>query len=180
MKRLLAVLAVLCMCPLKPAAAWNPFIDVRDNLVWTFGKTGSLGEAIKVTGSDSVGKDGSTYTSFLAGVADYRFLTFKYGLTYLNKQDNSKGTDTAKVGLKLTSFFAFFKNPPTPEMAFLQNIDVGPSFAMSLLNSPHVGTVLVDANYVFGAAAVIQKVVAAPSVSPLSKLSLFYQETATL
>lgn len=181
MKKLSTIgLCAVILLAAKVSFAWNPITDVRDNLVWTFGKAGSMGEAIKVGGSDGVGKDGSTYTSLLAGVADYRFLTFKYGVTYIN-QDTTKPTDTAKIGLKLTSFFAYFKNPITPEMAWLQNVDVGPSFAMSLLNNPHVGTVLIDANYVFGSSSLTYTPSPpAPAVPSTSKLNLLYQDTATL
>lgn len=143
----MGVIALLVsLCP--KAHAFNPLTDLRENVVWTFGKTAEVGEAVKLCGAGDL-KAGETATSMLAGIADYRFLSLSYGGTRTNRNDTNF-TDTAKIGLRLNSFFGWFKNPPTPEMAFLQNINVGPSFAMSLFSSPHAGTLFLDVNYTFG------------------------------
>jgi hypothetical protein len=150
MKKLLLLLAVLLLWPNRPVFAWNPLTDVRDNLIWTFGKTAEVGEAVKLCGAGDL-KPGETATSMLAGIADYRFLSFSYGGTRVNKADTNF-TDTAKIGLRLTSFFDLFKNPPTAEMAWMRNLNIGPSYAMSLFNSPHAGTLFLDINFTFGKA----------------------------
>lgn len=133
------------------AFAFNPVTDIRDNLIWEFGKTAEVGTAVKLAGAGDL-KSGETATSMLAGIADYRFLSLAYGGTRVNKADQNF-TDTAKIGLRLTSFFDLFKNPPTPEMAWLRNLNVGPSYTMSLFNSPHAGTLFLDINYVWGSSA---------------------------
>lgn len=131
--------------------AFNPIVDVRDNLIWTAGKSAEIGEAIKVGGGGDLAV-GETSTSFLASIAEYRFLVFSYGGTRTNRND-ANFTDTAKIGFRLNSFFGLFKNPPTQEMSFLQNVNIGPSYAMNLLSSPHVGTFFIDLNYTFGHAS---------------------------
>lgn len=130
------------------AFAFNPVTDVRDNLKWTLGKTAEAGTAIKLAGAGDL-DNGDTTTSVLAGVFDYRWFTFSYGGTKINRA-NQDFTDTAKIGLRLTSFFDFFKNPPTPEMGFLRNVNIGPSFASPIFSSNRAGTLFLDFNYQFG------------------------------
>jgi hypothetical protein len=146
MKKLI-VLALL-LYPLQQAAAFNPITDFRENVQWTFGKAAEVGTAVKLAGSGDM-KPGDTSTSILAGIADYRWFSFSVGGTRVN-QSNADFTDTAKLGLKLTSFFDWFKNPPTPEMSFLRNLNIGPSYAVSMFSSPHGGTLFLDINYRFG------------------------------
>lgn len=148
MKRLLLVFGLLMLGP-KWAMAWNPITDITEQTIWRFGKSAEIGTAVKLTGSDGEMKDGETATSMLADIADYRFLSLSFGGTQVNKAGTTM-TDTLKIGFRLTSFFDLFKNPTTPEMAFMKNINLGPSFAMSLFNSPHVGTLLFDLNYRWG------------------------------
>lgn len=153
MKRTISLLSLVIGLILGPrwAFAFNPILDIRDNLVWTVGKAAEVGEAIKIGGGGDL-KVGETSTSMLASIAQYRFLVFSYGGTRVNRNDENF-TDTAKVGFRLNTFFGWFKNPPTPEMAWLQNVNVGPSYAMNLINSPHVGTFFIDLNYQFGGVA---------------------------
>jgi hypothetical protein len=152
MKKLLRVLTISLIStiwwPLRPAAAFNPITDFKENVQWTFGKAAEVGTAVKLAGAGDM-KPGDTSTSILAGIADYRWFSFAVGGTRVNQSD-ANFTDTAKLGLKLTSFFDWFKNPPTPEMAFLRNLNVGPSYAISMFSSPHAGTLFLDVNYRFG------------------------------
>ena len=144
------IMGLALLLALLPTAgfAWNPVNDVRDNLTWTFGKKAEVGVAVKVAGAGDL-KKGETATSMLAGVFDYRFLCFSYGGTRVNRNAQNF-TDTIKVGFKVTNFFGWFKNPPTPEMGFLQNLNIGPSFSMPVFTAPRAGTVFVDGNYSFG------------------------------
>lgn len=148
MKRMLVIAGFLMMLPLRPAAAFNLIDDVREKLVWTVGQNAQIGTAVKLAGSGDL-EVGETATSFLAGIAEYRFLVFSYGGTRVNRRD-ADFTDTAKVGFRLNTFFGLFKNPPTSEMAFLQNVNIGPSFAFNMISSPHTGTLFLDLNYEFG------------------------------
>lgn len=141
------VLLVTLFSLSSTAFAWNPVTDVRENWVWTLGKTAEVGTAVKITGAGDL-KPGETALSMLAGVADYQFLTFSYGGTRINKS-NENFTDTAKIGIRLTKFFDWFKNGPTEEMAWMRNLNVGPSFSMPLLSEPHAGTLFLDINYRF-------------------------------
>lgn len=144
------LLFALCLSLSARVYAWNPITDVRDNVVWTFGKTAEVGEAVKIAGGGDLA-NGETTTSVLAGIADYRWFCLSYGGTRVNHTDQNF-TDTAKVGIRLNAFFNWFKNPTTPEMEFLKNLNVGPSYSMSLFSSPHVGTLFLDINYRFGSA----------------------------
>lgn len=147
-KLLIGVLFSICMmCPNRPAFAWNPVTDIRDNVVWTFGKTAEIGTAIKLGGAGDL-ETGDTTTSFLAGIAEYRFLALSYGGTRINK-DRAEMTDTCKVGIRLAPILGWFKNPPTPEMAMLKNINVGPSLAFPIFSNPHTATWFFDFNYEF-------------------------------
>ena len=128
--------------------AKNLIMDVRENLVWTFGKTAEVGQGVKIAGGGDL-DEGDTTTSFLAGIADYRFLTFSYGGTRINRSDENF-TDTMKVGIRLSSFFALFRNEPTPEMSWMKNLNIGPSFAIPLFSRPRSGALFIDINYSFG------------------------------
>lgn len=133
-------------CP--KAHAFNPLMDVRDNLVWTFGKKVEIGEAVKLAGAGNLDA-GDTATSALAGIADYRFMTLSYGGIKVNRQD-AQVTDTFKLGLRLTSFFDLFKNPPTAEMAFMRDLNVGPALSCPVIARSHPVTLFLDLNYTFG------------------------------
>ena len=147
----LAVMAVLAA--MQAAFAWNPLTDLRDNVVWQFGKQAEAGLAVKLAGAGDL-EPGDTATSVLAGIADYRFLTLSYGGIKVNKND-TKITDTAKIGFRITSFFDLFKNPPTAEMAFLRNLNVGPALSMPIISRTHPVTLFFDVNYAFGGAPAV-------------------------
>lgn len=159
MKKLIRILWILGLLPVA-AAAWNPITDVRDNVQWTFGKTAEVGTAIKLAGGTDM-EVGTTATSMLAGIFDYRWISFSYGGTRVNKNAENF-TDTAKVGLQLTKFFDWFKNPTTPEMAFMRNLNIGPSFSMPIWDTPRVGTVFLDVNYRFGPSGPVAPATPAP------------------
>jgi hypothetical protein len=151
---LIIALAIMAMLVgIQFAFAWNPVTDVRENVKWTFGKAAEIGTAVKLAGPGEL-KAGQTATSVLAGVADYRWFSFSIGGTRVNQND-ANFTDTAKIGLRLNSFFDWFTNPVTPEMAFLKNLNVGPSYAMSMFSEPHVGTLFLDINYRFGGSTIV-------------------------
>ena len=133
MKKLIAAAAFLTLWGATNAFAWNPITDVRDNLQWTFGQKAEVGEAVKLAGAGDLDR-GDTATSFLAGIADYRFLTFSYGGIRVNRND-AIVTDTFKTGFRLTSFFDLFKNQPTPEMTFMRNLNIGPALSMPVIAS---------------------------------------------
>lgn len=133
---------------IQSAFAWNPLTDIRENTIWTFGKTAEVGEAVKLFGAGNL-EPGDTATSMLAGIADYRFLSLSYGGTRINQNDASF-TDTAKLGFRLTSFFDLFKNSPTPAMEWMRDLNVGPSVAVPLISRSHPVAVFLDVNYVFG------------------------------
>lgn len=150
LKRIIVVMFVSSAC-----WAWNPVTDLRENVVWTFGKTAEMGTAMKIAGAGDL-KSTELANSALMGIADYRFLTLSYGGTIIDR-DGTQFTDTAKIGFRLNKFFDWFKNPITPEMEFLRNINIGPSFAMPLFTEPHAGALFVDFNYRFGSAGSVAK-----------------------
>ena len=135
------------------AFAWNPITDVRDNLIWTFGQKAEAGIAVKLAGAGDL-EPGDTATSALAGIADYRFLSFSYGGIVVNKND-AKPTDTFKIGFRLTSFFDLFKNPPTPQMTFLRDVNIGPALSCPVISRTHPVTLFLEANYAFGGTSVV-------------------------
>lgn len=147
MKKLMVLLSLLFFSG-SAAYCWNPITDIRENVIWTFGQQAEVGTAVKLAGNGDL-EVGETATSVLAGIADYRFLSIAYGGTRVNRSD-ANFTDTGKIGLRMTSFFDLFKHPPTPEMAWMRNLNIGPSYAISLFNSPHAGTLFLDVNFVFG------------------------------
>jgi len=139
------ILVGLLMLSLKSAQAFNPITDVRDNVVWKFGQSAQAG-----SGYDFSSKRWDS--SALAEIAEYRFLSLSYGATWLDP-DSSKATDTVKIGFLSSFFFKMFTNKPTPEMAWMLNLNIGPSYAMPVFSGStgHRGVFLLDLNYRFGA-----------------------------
>lgn len=133
----------LLLSCLPRAHAFNPITDIRDNLVWTFGKDAQAGR-----GYDFSAKKWDD--SALAEICTYRFLSLSYGVTFLDT--NSSGTDTLKLGILSNFFFGLFKNQPTPAMAWMENLNIGPSFAIPVFSGStgHKGVLLLDMNYRFG------------------------------
>ena len=154
MKSVLALLAVFSVFLASPGYCWNPVTDLRDNLVWTFGKSAEAGVAVKLAGAGNL-ENGDTATSALAGIADYRFLTFSYGGIMTNTND-SKTTDTFKVGLRVTKFFDLFTNKPTAEMEWMRNINIGPALSSPVFARSHPVTLFFDINYSFGGSKAVQ------------------------
>lgn len=136
------VFALMFLCGI--VQAYNPITDVRDNLTWKFGSAAQSGEGYNFSQK-------AWDTSALAEVAEYRFLSFSYGLTYLDK-NTSTATDTFKVGFLSNFFFNWFKNQPPPSMLWMENLNIGPSYAIPVFssNTGHKGTLLLDCNYRFG------------------------------
>ena len=130
-------------CP-QPAQAFNLLTDIQNNVAWKFGSAAQVGEGYNFTQK-------AWDTSALAEIAEYRFLSFSYGATYLN-QNSASGTDTFKIGLLSNFFFAWFHNQPPSSMLWMENLNVGPSFAIPVFsqNTGHKGTLLLDLNYKFG------------------------------
>ena len=127
----------------EKAFAYNPLTDVLQNTTFPIGQAASAGTAVNL-------RNGQTSTSMLAEIAVYRnMLAFSYGGTRVNQAD-AGFTDTAKLGLNLSWVFSQFTNQLPAQAQFLKNLNVGPSFAMSLMSSPRVGTPFFDINYVFG------------------------------
>lgn len=141
---ILVVVAIGIIAMIQPAHAWNPVTDVRDNVVWKFGQSAQAG-----SGYDFAGKHWDT--SALAEIAEYRFLSLSYGATWLDANSN-KATDTIKIGFLSSFFFSMFTNKPTPEMAWMMNLNVGPSIACPVFSGStgHKGVFLFDINYKFG------------------------------
>lgn len=119
--------------------AFNLITDVEQQTQWTVGQQASAGTAINL-------RNGELAASALAGIASYRMFSIWYGGTFVNSSDHSM-TDTAKVGLNLGYFLKNFTNQPP---ALISNLVIGPSFAMSLISTPRVGTPFFDVNYSFG------------------------------
>lgn len=146
MKRLALLWAavILGLVAVSRAEAFNLVTDVRDNLTWTFGQAAQAGEGYNFSAKQ-------WDASALAEIAEYRFLAFSYGGTQIDP-NSSKATDTFKVGLLSNFFFDLFKNPTTPQMAWMKNVNIGPSYAIPVFSGAtgHKGTFLVDINYKFG------------------------------
>lgn len=141
----IVVLAVmLAVAGIQKAFAWNPITDIRDNVVWKFGQAATAG-----SGYDFSAKKWDT--SALAEVAEYRFLSLSYGATFLDSGSN-QATDTIKLGFLSSFFFKLFANQPTPEMAWMLNLNIGPSYAIPVFSggTGHKGVFLLDCNYKFG------------------------------
>lgn len=141
---LFIVIGMLAIACVQRAFAFNLITDVRDNTFWKLGQVAQAGEGYNFTAKE-------WDASALAEVAEYRFLSFSYGGTQVDA-NSSKATDTFKVGLLSNFFFALFKNPVTPQMSWLQNLNVGPSYAIPVFSGStgHKGTLLADINYKFG------------------------------
>jgi len=134
----------------EKAFAWNPILDIQQNLIWTLGEEAQLGTAYKIGGSGPVAI-GQRGDSAMLGIFDYRFLKFSYG-AISNPQDGSKIGDGLKTGLMLNYFLGWFKSPQTPAMQMLNNINIGPTVSIPLLTDPHplkYPSVWIEANYEF-------------------------------
>lgn len=151
MKKLLVLAALFLLWPPRPAAAFNPILDVQDNLRWTLGEQAALGTAYKIGGSGDV-KIGQRGDSAMFGIADYRFVKFSYG-AIANPDNGEKIGDGFKTGLMLNYFLGWFKSPQTPAMQLLNNINIGPAVTIPLLSDAQPlkhPSVWVEANYQFG------------------------------
>lgn len=151
MKRFLLLVGILMIYPLRPAAAFNPILDIQDKLVWTLGEEAALGTAYKIAGSGDV-KIGQRGDSAMFGIFDYRFIKESYGIIK-NTEDGSKLGDGLKTGLKLNYFLGWFKSPQTPAMQLLNNINIGPTITIPVLTDPQPfkhPSVWIEANYQFG------------------------------
>jgi hypothetical protein len=173
--KLLALIGVFALYPLRPAAAWNPIRDVQEKLVWTLGEQASLGTAYKIAGGGNL-ENGKRGDSAMFGIFDYRFLKASYG-AISDPANGSKIGDGLKAGLKLNYFLGWFKSPQTPVMAFLNNINVGPTYTVPLLSSPRSGILWVEANYSFEKAPALVPASPSPVVPVTSKLNLNYEIT---
>ena len=148
------MLSVLC----NPAQAFNLIKDIEQQTTFPIGQAASAGTAINL-------KTGALAASFLGEISNYRMFSLWYGGTYANANDNSL-TDTAKIGINLGYFLTGFVNQPP---LILRNLVVGPSFAMSLISTPRVGTPFFDVNLRFGGDTALPKAVTptmAPSLAP--------------
>ena len=151
MKKFPVFFALFLMCGSAKAFAWNPILDVQQNLKWTLGEEASLGTAYKIGGGGPV-KIGQRGDSAMLGIFDYRFTKVSYG-AISNPQDGSKIGDGLKVGLMLNYFLNWFQSPQTPAMQVLQNVNIGPTITVPLLTDPQPlkhPSIWVEANYRFG------------------------------
>lgn len=144
MKKWIICALLATMFGASKAFAFNLITDVRDNVQWKFGQVAQAGE----------GYNFSTKTwdaSALAEIMEYRFLSFSYGGTQIDA-NSSTATDTFKVGFLSNFFFNWFANKPPATMAWMENLNVGPSYAIPVFsgNTGHKGTFLLDINYKFG------------------------------
>ena len=139
-----SVLAAILIGGAHPAHAFNPLTDIQQNLQWKFGSVAQAGEGYNFTSKQ-------WDTSALAEIAEYRFISFSYGGTQLDQNSNA-ATDTFKVGFLSNFFFQLFKNQPPPSMMWMENLNVGPSFAIPVFSQStnHKGTFLMDINFKFG------------------------------
>lgn len=150
MKKLLLAF-VLAFGPWRPAAAFNPITDIRENLQWTLGEQASFGTAYKIGGSGDVAI-GNRGDSVMFGIFDYRFFRQSYGVIK-DPDSGAKVGDGLKTGLMLNYFLGWFKSPQTPAMQFLNNINIGPTITLPLLTDPQPlkhPSVWLEANYMFG------------------------------
>ena len=125
------------------AFAFNLWTDVTQNTKWTFGQAAQAGE-----GYDFASKKWDT--SALAEVAEYRCLALSYGATFLDA-NSSTATDTVNVGFLSNFFFKMFANQPPPSMAWVENLNIGPSYAVPVFSGAtgHKGVFLLDVNFKF-------------------------------
>lgn len=136
MKKLLSFVAIALSVLSVKAQAFNLWQDIEQNTQWTLGNTASAGTAINL-------RSGDLSASALASISSYRMVSIWYGGTLIN----GNMTDTLKVGLNLSYFLKDFTNQP-PDL--IKNLVIGPSFAMSVISTPRVGTPFIDLNYKFG------------------------------
>jgi hypothetical protein len=146
MKKLL----MLCLFIATPSLAFNLITDIEQQTTFPIGQAASAGTAVNL-------RNGSLSVSALAELSNYRMISFWYGGTFVNPSDGSM-TDTAKIGLNIGYFLTGFVNRPP---LLFQNIVVGPSFAMSIISTPRVGTPFFDINYRFGGTTALP-----PAVTP--------------
>ena len=137
----LAIMAVVYAA--EKSFAFNLATDIRDNVTWKFGQAATAGE-----GYDFAAKKWDS--SALAEIAEYRFLSLSYGATFLDA-NSANATDTIKVGLLSSFFFKLFANQPTPQMAWMENLSIGPSYAIPVFSGStgHKGVFLLDVNFKF-------------------------------
>jgi hypothetical protein len=142
-KRFLIRLCVLLGAAFHPAFCHSGFFGAIDQkTTFPVGQAASAGTSINL-------RNGQTSTSMLGEIADYDgMIALWWGGTRVNQTD-ANFTDTFKMGLNLSWVFSHFTNPLPPSGQWLKNINLGPSFAMNLTGSPHVGTPFFDVNYVF-------------------------------
>ncbi len=147
MRKILVVLALLLVA--TQVHAFNLITDLEDNTYWTVGQTAAAGTAISL-------KDGSISASELAEIATYRMFSTWYGGTQVSNNDGKTFTmtDTFKVGFNLNWFFSKFKHGLPDQAKWLNNIVIGPSFAIPVFSSPRVGKPFFDVNYRFGGSSV--------------------------
>ena len=142
----------------RNAFAFNVITDIEQNTTFPIGQAASAGTAINL-------RNGDLAASALAEVSNYRMFSAWYGGTMVNPS-NGKMTDTAKIGLNIGYFLSGFTNRPP---MLLTNLVIGPSFAMSLISTPRVGTPFFDVNYRFGGTTALPPAVtpsAAPTLQP--------------
>lgn len=174
MKKLLLTLAVL-IGPLRPAAAFNLWDDIKLQTQWTLGSAVAAGTSIAMRSDSSSGlKAGQFVGSALAQISNYRMLSLWGGGTFVPQADRSlKAVESAKIGINLGYLFKGFTNPPP---ALIQNLVVGPSLSMPIWTTPHVVIPFFDANYAFGGTtAPATPPTAAPTVPIASRLNLFWR-----
>lgn len=142
MKKLVTLQTMLVMLPLW-SFGWNPIEDVRQNLTWTFGKTAQAGSGYDFAAN-------KWRSSALAEILEYRMFSFSYGATFFSDK-SPQAADTLKFGLLSSFFFNLFANKPTPEMFWMTNLNIGPSYSLPVFSggTGHKGIFLLDINYRF-------------------------------
>lgn len=174
------MISVLILFAAVNARAFNLWHDLQQNTQWTLGSNAAAGTAVALKDNDTLGVKGGQYVaSFLAQIAQYRFLSAWWGGNEIKQPDGTqKLFDTAKLGFNVAYLFTGFVNQP-PDL--IKRLVVGPSVTMSLFTTPHVIVPFFDVNYQFGAVATNTQpvaTVAPPSVPPTSRLNLLYEPTA--
>lgn len=150
----ISIATLICSLSMCNGHAFNLIKDIEEQTEFPIGQAASAGTAISL-------RDGSLAASFLGEISNYRMFSLWYGGTYVNSSNNSL-TDTAKIGLNLGYFLTGFVNRP-PEI--LSNLVIGPSFAMSIIKTPRVGTPFMDINYRFGGDTALPPAIT-PSTAP--------------
>lgn len=138
--KLIALISVFLLWPLRPAAAFNLITDIQTQTQWTLGQVASAGTSVDL-------KNGQYDVSEFAEIANYRMLSGWYGGIEIPQGDGTvKLTDSAKIGLNLGYFLKSFVNQPP---MILQNLVVGPAIGFNLVSSPRTVHYFVDLNYRF-------------------------------